>query len=155
MALIKALDRRTFLKRLITGLLASIGALVGVPTLGYLVTSALALPTRTRVPLGPVTLGPDPVAVELSYAARDAWRESSRKALLYVRQTDQGVEALSSRCTHLGCTVRYEPATRRFPCPCHGSVFDLEGQVLHGPAERPLERYPVRVVNGHLYVEVA
>lgn len=143
------------MERGIALLAAAIGALVGVPTLGYLVTSARALPTRTRVPLGPVALGPDPVAVELTYVARDAWRASPRQALVYVRKTDRGVEALSSRCTHLGCTVRYDQATRRFPCPCHGSLFDIDGHVLHGPAERPLERYPVQVINGQPYIEVA
>lgn len=51
-------------------------------------------------------------------------------------------EALSLTCTHQGCTVK--PAENgEFHCPCHGAVFDREGRVVHGPAQRPLERFQV------------
>jgi Rieske Fe-S protein len=134
---------------------AAIGALIGVPTLTYVVGSALGMPTRARVPLDRAVLSADPVGVPLTYTVRDAWRESSKQALVYARQTPSGVQALSSRCTHLGCTVRWDAEGRRFTCPCHGSTFDIEGRVTHGPAERPLERHPVHVVNGQTLVEVA
>lgn len=41
-------------------------------------------------------------------------------------------------CSHLGCSVQYSPDVRRFQCPCHGSQFDVDGQVVHGPAVYPL-----------------
>ncbi|MGH7597413.1 MAG: ubiquinol-cytochrome c reductase iron-sulfur subunit, partial [bacterium] len=50
--------------------------------------------------------------------------------------------ALSPICTHLGCRVR--KARDGFDCPCHGSRYDLRGQVINGPAARPLTRFPVR-----------
>ncbi len=50
--------------------------------------------------------------------------------------TDQGFTALSSVCTHLGCSVR--PSSRFLLCPCHGSTFDHSGKVLRGPAEKSL-----------------
>ena len=53
--------------------------------------------------------------------------------------------AISSVCTHLGCTVEWEPDTQEFACPCHGSRFDAEGQTTRGPANRPLERVTVVV----------
>ena len=57
-----------------------------------------------------------------------------------VAQADGSYLALSSECTHLKCTVEVQGA--RIVCPCHGSTFDRAGEVLAGPAERPLDRYP-------------
>jgi Rieske Fe-S protein len=50
------------------------------------------------------------------------------------------VHAVSVRCTHLGCDVRFNFAERSWDCPCHGSRFDVDGAVLEGPAVDPLER---------------
>ena len=50
--------------------------------------------------------------------------------------TASGFSALSLTCTHLGCTV--EQSKDEFVCPCHGSHFDLNGKLLHGPAAKPL-----------------
>ncbi|HBT96926.1 MAG TPA: hypothetical protein DEB25_04470 [Desulfobulbaceae bacterium] len=51
--------------------------------------------------------------------------------------------AVSRRCTHLGCTVNYHEVENLLECPCHQSRFSPDGQVLRGPASRPLRRYQV------------
>ncbi|HEX7191854.1 MAG TPA: Rieske 2Fe-2S domain-containing protein [Thermoanaerobaculia bacterium] len=56
----------------------------------------------------------------------------------YVIGAPGGVYALSAVCTHLGCITRFRSDERAIACPCHGSRFDLEGNVVHGPAPRPL-----------------
>ncbi len=56
--------------------------------------------------------------------------------------------ALSSICTHQGCTVGYSKSGNDFICPCHGSVFSSSGSVLQGPAITPLKKYTVQV-NGN------
>jgi glycine/D-amino acid oxidase-like deaminating enzyme/nitrite reductase/ring-hydroxylating ferredoxin subunit len=56
------------------------------------------------------------------------------------RDDDGTLHALSLRCTHLGCLLRFNGAERSWDCPCHGSRFDVDGAVLEGPATRPLER---------------
>lgn len=56
------------------------------------------------------------------------------------RDPDGVLHAVSLTCTHLGCTVRWNQAERSWDCPCHGSRFDVDGEVLSGPAVRPLER---------------
>ena len=58
--------------------------------------------------------------------------------------TDEFI-AISTRCMHLGCPVRYIDAAKRFVCPCHGGVYDFAGQVDGGPPVRPLDRFYTRV----------
>lgn len=54
---------------------------------------------------------------------------------------DEGVlHALSAVCTHLGCIVNWNPAEKTWDCPCHGSRFSHEGNVIHGPAVQNLEK---------------
>jgi menaquinol-cytochrome c reductase iron-sulfur subunit len=60
--------------------------------------------------------------------------------------------AISSRCAHLGCPVRWTPAAERFICPCHGGVYDLLGARTGGPPVRPLDRFATRILNGMVQV---
>ena len=60
--------------------------------------------------------------------------------------------AISTRCAHLGCPVRYIQASKRFVCPCHGGVYDFEGKVEGGPPVRPLDRFYTRVREGRVEV---
>ena len=69
------------------------------------------------------------------------------------RLADGGFLALDRTCTHLGCTVPWNPETHRFDCPCHASAFDIAGDVLSPPAPRPLDLYTVRIENGIVKVD--
>jgi Rieske Fe-S protein len=60
--------------------------------------------------------------------------------------------AISNRCMHLGCPVRFVPASARFICPCHGGVYDFTGSVSGGPPVRPLDHFYTRVRNGQVEV---
>ena len=60
--------------------------------------------------------------------------------------------AVSTRCAHLGCPVRYYEAPKRFVCPCHGGIYDFEGRVDGGPPVRPLDRRYTRVRNGRVEI---
>jgi cytochrome b6-f complex iron-sulfur subunit len=62
-----------------------------------------------------------------------------------VRLEDNGLAAVYRRCTHLGCAVPYDPAVGSFVCPCHGSQFTPEGDVLNPPAPRPLDLFPLEI----------
>ena len=72
-----------------------------------------------------------------------------------VRLEDGGFLALSSKCTHLGCTVPWLERERKFTCPCHGSAFDITGEVIHSPAPRPLDIYPVSIENNLVKVDTS
>jgi len=67
------------------------------------------------------------------------------KAALLVRVSDSEWKALSAVCTHLNCTVQYQPSTRLIWCACHNGMYDLTGRVVSGPPPKPLEEYAVKV----------
>jgi Rieske Fe-S protein len=60
--------------------------------------------------------------------------------------------AISSRCMHLGCPVRWTQAASRFICPCHGGVYGFSGEVTGGPPVRPLDHFYTRVRDGQVEV---
>jgi cytochrome b6-f complex iron-sulfur subunit len=70
------------------------------------------------------------------------------------RLDDGGFLALNRECTHLGCTVPWVADEGRFVCPCHGSAFDIAGDVLSPPAPRPLDVFPVRIENNIVKVKL-
>jgi menaquinol-cytochrome c reductase iron-sulfur subunit len=88
------------------------------------------------------------------------------KSTVYVRKRNASIDppkkthdpydnefiAISTRCMHLGCPVRYVSAAQRFICPCHGGVYDIIGRVSGGPPVRPLDRFYTRVRNGRVQV---
>jgi menaquinol-cytochrome c reductase iron-sulfur subunit len=85
------------------------------------------------------------------------------KTTVYIRKKNPAIDtdiydkytpyiAISSRCAHLGCPVRWVDAAERFICPCHGGVYDLLGRRVGGPPVRPLDRFYTRVKGE--YVEV-
>lgn len=78
----------------------------------------------------------------------DGWT----KPMYVVAMAPGDFVAVSSTCTHRGCTV--EPGVGGFACPCHGSEYDQRGLVMKGPAERNLARFPATVQAGELVIDV-
>lgn len=75
-----------------------------------------------------------------------------RKGSPEVGEDPNEIVAISSRCVHLGCPVRFVEAAGNFICPCHGGVYDFVGKVLGGPPVRPLDRFQTRVRNGRVEI---
>jgi len=65
---------------------------------------------------------------------------------------DDSFRALSLRCTHAGCNVKWNADDEQFHCPCHGGIFDRDGSVVAGPPRRPLERLRLEVESGRVVV---
>ncbi len=65
-------------------------------------------------------------------------RDGMRKLAAY-RDEKGDLHVRSATCTHLGCIVHWNSAERSWDCPCHSSRFSIDGEVLHGPARKPLE----------------
>lgn len=85
------------------------------------------------------------------------------KSLAYVRLRNPEIDtepedeynrviAISTRCNHLGCPVRFTAAAGKFICPCHGGVYDFRGLREGGPPVRPLDRFYTRIEGGQVQV---
>jgi Rieske Fe-S protein len=66
---------------------------------------------------------------------------------LFIFRYPEGMYAVSSVCSHLGCNVRWSEERTGFDCPCHGSSFDRNGKNIAGPAPRPLKWYELSLVS--------
>ena len=67
------------------------------------------------------------------------------KQILFIRDTQDSVRALSPVCTHNKCLVAFNPNVKKIECGCHKSSFDLDGKNLGGPASKPLQAYPAKL----------
>ena len=73
---------------------------------------------------------------------------------VWIVRDDEKITALSTVCTHLGCTPNWQETDRKFKCPCHGSGFRSTGINFEGPAPRPLERFKIGLANdGQIVVD--
>lgn len=117
------LDRRDFLKHATRALL-SVSGLLGLGGLARFFYFQTEPPSQTVFDLGPAT----------AYAVGTRTLLPDVPAVLI--HDENGFSALSLVCTHLGCTVESEAS--ELVCPCHGSLFDEQGNVVRGPASKPL-----------------
>ena len=74
----------------------------------------------------------------------ERWKD---KYGVWIVRVAEGIYALSTICTHLGCTPNWLSGEQKFKCPCHGSGFFKTGINFEGPAPRPLERYKISLAD--------
>ncbi len=77
-------------------------------------------------------------------------RVTSKVAAWVRRVSETEFTAFSVNCSHLGCPVRWLPKAKLFMCPCHGGVYNKDGNVVAGPPPKSLNRYEVRIENGEV-----
>jgi quinol---cytochrome c reductase iron-sulfur subunit, bacillus type len=95
----------------------------------------------------------EPKQLEYVATIQDGYLEiNTHKAVWAVKQPDGEVTVFSPLCTHLGCGYHWDAADRKFKCPCHGSVYDVTGHVLAGPAPRRLDALPAKIEQGRLLI---
>ncbi len=131
-----AVGRREFLKR--TGLVLGAASLTGVLT--EILASCSSL-TGPNVQHGTTTVNIASLTSDGQFIV-DTNVTPDGTPILVIRQSPTTYTALSMLCTHAGCQVG-SPSGGRIYCPCHGSVYDLHGNVLGGPAPTPLAKYGV------------
>ena len=147
--------RRRFFEWVIRASAGFIGLSLAVPLVGYVIAPAFKRRTQSWVDVA----GADELAAgvpkQLEYVAtvQDGYlKTKTQKAVWAVKQTNGGVTVFAPMCTHLGCGYHWDGGEQKFKCPCHGSVFDVSGRVIAGPAPRPLDVLPSKVDNGRLLV---
>jgi cytochrome b6-f complex iron-sulfur subunit len=73
----------------------------------------------------------------------------------YVASTGGALVALFQKCPHLGCRVPFCESSGRFECPCHGSIYNIRGEYIQGPAPRGMDRFPIKVDGESVLVDTA
>ena len=83
----------------------------------------------------------------------DGWKVISEKSTAWVvKSANSQITAFGPQCTHLGCAYHWDDGKDEFLCPCHNSIFGVDGSVKAGPAPRPLDRYDIKVEGSKLLV---
>ena len=139
------LDRRSFIKWSLVGWSAFAAAVAGYGSLvmRFMFPNVLFEPVQTFRAGFPDDYEPNTVSE----------RFKDQHGVWLVRD-DEKIYALSSVCTHLGCTPNWLAADNKFKCPCHGSGFYRTGINFEGPAPRPLERFKIALSDdGELIVD--
>lgn len=151
------IDRRNLLGFLTGGLAAAVAGTLSAVFGRYLAGSASAqgLEGTAPVSLGKLSdwpAGRDPVPQTVSFLERDGYSRETRRAGVFLVRDGSGVAVFSATCTHLGCAVAWDAASRTFRCPCHGGVYGIDGRVVSGPPPRPLRRLPIEIRDGEVFV---
>jgi menaquinol-cytochrome c reductase iron-sulfur subunit len=151
-------------RRVMTGAANVAGAVAAsaflLPALGFALGPVFEKHEQRWQAVGPIDEFPDDTYVPKVITIVDGIGQAG-KSTAYVRKRNAKLDtdkpdqynqyvAISTRCMHLGCPVRFVEAAARFICPCHGGVYDFEGKVDGGPPVRPLDRFYTRVRNGQL-----
>ena len=149
------MTRRSFYTIFTNLLGAAIAAVVAIPAAGYLLLKPKSGRVDDLIELTDVGALRTAEPREAVYfrTRLDGWRRVREKTTAWVVKSPSGkVTAFSPQCTHLGCAYHWEAESKTFACPCHSSAFGLDGEVIDGPAPRPLDRYVSRVERGKLLI---
>ena len=149
-------SRRNFMTRAVVGIMAFISAAVAVPLAGFGILPVLKKGEETWSDAGTTQdlAANDPQERRFMQTVKHGWQEEKvERTVWLVKKPDGAIRAYSPSCPHLGCGYRWFPQEQRFKCPCHASVFDINGKVLSGPAPRPLDTLPVKLENGRVLVQ--
>jgi menaquinol-cytochrome c reductase iron-sulfur subunit len=165
--------RSRFLEASVFGINAALGAFLTIPVLGFMVLPSFTNVDENEVDLGPIDNFREGEFVIATYLAHPEQGEVSRRTA-FVRNNGFGESGepsftiLYSRCVHLGCPVQpngpvdeaakkqYKDVTllpvlaQSFGCPCHGGLYDSEGNRRAGPPVRSMDRYTFSLRNGRL-----
>jgi menaquinol-cytochrome c reductase iron-sulfur subunit len=161
-------SRRDFFNWVLNIVMGVIALIVAIPVVGEALSPIFAKPTDQWVDLGEASAiqtaslaagsgGVGSVArIPYTYTQVDHWATQQASDYAYARYIGGNCEffILSPICTHLGCHVDWVPSANQFHCPCHGSVYTIDGLNVSGPAPLPLGVFYWKLQGGHIYIEL-
>ena len=143
----KELTRRELLVRG-TGLgMGLVGVMLSVPAVGFLLSPLFTTQKGSWIKVGPIDGVPvnRPTALYADVPIGTGYAAPPVKRVVYVvKKADGQVKALSNICTHMQCDVHWAPELSNFLCPCHGGLYDIDGQNVGGPPPQPLAQWKHR-----------
>lgn len=152
------ISRRDFVKLAAASLGTLMGAMIGLPVIGYLIDPALKRQeTDVWIPLGPLENYEVNVPTLFTFVRSKVygWEKTATSyGVFIVRQSDSSARVLSNQCTHLSCRVNWDKVNQQYICPCHDAAFSLTGEVIAGPPPRPLDEYETKVEDGNLFLHL-
>ena len=153
-------------RRFMTGTAHTAGAIAAaaftLPALGFAIGPVFDRSSDSWQRIGPLSrftpVDYTPTVITISPGIGEAGL-----SLAYVRRHNSAVDgppkdqydlviAISSRCVHVGCPVRWVAASESFICPCHGGVYDFLGRRSGGPPPRPLDRFYTLIRRGQVFI---
>lgn len=150
------MNRREFVTIITATVGTAMGAAIGLPAIGYILTPATKVhETDAWIPLGPLENYPIGVPTLMSFVRSkvNGWEKTANSYGVFIIRGDAGeIKVLSNVCTHLSCRVNWDDATKEFRCPCHDAAFDINGGIIHGPQPRPMDEYEFKVEEGTLLI---
>ncbi len=151
----KNLSRRNFFK-LLSGIFTGFIALVLAFPMFESVVGAITKKSKTiyyKIASLNSLLQEQPDNLPFVMTEEDAYIKYTQQETVWaVKKSAADVTVYSPICPHLGCRFNWHPNQKLFICPCHHSVFNIDGKVISGPAPRPLDTLPKEVKNNFLYV---
>jgi Rieske Fe-S protein len=148
------LKRRGFVKIVLTFLGTVMGAVIGIPAIGYIISPITQVKKKEDwISLGPLenyTIG-QPKLFSFTQTTVNGWERTVNSYGVYViRQNETESTVYSNMCTHLSCRVTWKEDLEEYVCPCHDGHFGSDGAVLAGPPPAPLKSYETKVEDGVL-----
>ncbi len=147
--------RRAFYIGFINGVMGLIGLALAAPATVYLLFPPKIRKEAEWVDTAELSTIPPQAPTEVSFERKrvDGWKVTTEKATAWVvKSPSNEVVAFTPQCTHLGCAYHWDTPSHTFICPCHASVFSIDGKVISGPAPRPLDRYMTKIDQGKLAI---
>lgn len=142
--------RRVFFKVGVGLVSACYAAGVGYPIYRYLAT-----PAEREAELGAITEMSIPAEKLPPVNAALHFLFGNRPTIL-IHLEGGSLVCFDAVCTHLGCTVQFEPDKQIIHCPCHGGTYDEHtGKNIAGPPPKPLKQYHVETINDQIHISRA